>query len=325
MILYSEPKETDDVPIIDLTGTFDDEAAQVRAARAIRMACQNTGFFYVANHGIDQSITDTAFEQSRRFFDQSQDWKLKLAKKPGSNGYEPIETQALDNESPADWKESFNFSAGAEPGTMDHVPNLWPENFPGFEEKLGLYHDRVRALGLHISRLIALSLDMPFNFFDPTFSNQKASLRLLKYPPQPGAPKFNQIGAGAHTDWGWITVLAQDEIGGLEVETASGEWIRVKPVPGTFVVNLGDLVLNWTNGHYHSSLHRVMNNLSGRDRYSIVLFYDHAWETPVEPLPTCVAPGETPKFHRCISGEHRRAKYLASRGMAADSKVLVPV
>jgi len=325
MIIYSEPKSTDDVPIIDLTGTFEDGPARSAAAKAIRMACENTGFFYVSHHGIDQALIDAAFAESRRFFDQSTDWKMKLAKQPGTNGYEPVETQALDNQSPPDWKESYNFSAGAPVGSMDHVPNLWPDQFLGFQHQLQTYHDAVRALGLHISRLIALSLDMPFSHFDPTFECQKASLRLLKYPPQPPSAKFNQIGAGAHTDWGWITVLAQDEIGGLEVETASGEWITVKPIPGAFVVNLGDLILHWTNGRYHSSLHRVMNNRSGKDRYSIVLFYDQAWETPVDVLPTCIAPGETPKFKPCISGEHRRAKYLASRGMPANTKDPVPV
>ena len=319
MIVYSEPKSTDDVPIIDLSGTFMDGPARVEAAKAIRQACENTGFFYVSHHGVDQCVIDAAFAESRRFFDQPKDWKMALAKKPGTNGYEPIETQALDNDSPADWKESYNFSGGARPGSMDHVPNLWPEAFPDFQQRMHTYHEAVRALGLHISRLISLSLDMPFHHFDRTFDSQKASLRLLKYPPQPAAAKFNQLGAGAHTDWGWITVLAQDEIGGLEVETASGDWINVKPIPGAFVVNLGDLILHWTNGRYHSSLHRVMNNRSGRDRYSIVLFYDQAWETQVDVLPTCVSPGETPKFKPCISGEHRRAKYLASRGMAPQT------
>ena len=325
MIVYSEPKSTDDVPIIDLSGTFEEGPARQAAATAIRNACENTGFFYVSHHGIDQSVIDAAFAESKRFFEQPEDWKASLSKKPGTNGYEPVETQALDNESPADWKESYNFSAGARPGSMDHVPNIWPENFPGFEDRLHTYHNAVRALGLHISRLISLSLGMPFHHFDPTFDSQKAALRLLKYPPQPDSAKFNQLGAGAHTDWGWITVLAQDEIGGLEVETASGDWITVKPIPGTFVVNLGDLILHWTNGRYHSSLHRVMNNRSGRDRYSIVLFYDQAWETPVDVLPTCIAPGETPKFAPCISGEHRRAKYLASRGLTAKTNEPVSV
>ncbi|HEY7299351.1 MAG TPA: 2-oxoglutarate and iron-dependent oxygenase domain-containing protein [Xanthobacteraceae bacterium] len=315
MVLYSEPRITDAIPTIDLSATFaGGEAARQKAAADIGAACRNIGFFYVARHGIEQSLVERAFAESKRFFAQSDIAKCRCSKRPGTNGYEPMETQRLDSESPPDLKESFNFSALAKPGTPDHVLNIWPHDLPGFREALESYHQKIRALGRHVSGLIALSLGMPYTFFDPTFENQKAALRLLRYPPQPANAKFNQLGAGAHTDWGWITLLAQDKQGGLEVETASGNWVRVDPIPGTFVVNLGDLVVNWSNGLYHSSLHRVMNNRAGSDRYSIVLFYDHAYETPVEALKTCIKPGEEPKFAPCISGDHRKAKYLASRG-----------
>ena len=317
MILYSEPKATNQIPKIDLLETFsNDDAARQKTAGEIGAACRNTGFFYIVGHGIDQSLVQRAFAESKRFFDQSDEAKRKCSKQPGTNGYEPTETQRLDNESPGDLKESYNFSAAAKPGTPDHVPNIWPEDLPGFRESLEDYHQQIRNLGRHVSGLIALSLGMPYTFFDHTFDNQKAALRLLRYPPQPSNAKFNQLGAGAHTDWGWFTLLAQDDKGGLEVETASGDWVRVDPVPGAFVVNLGDLVVNWTNGLYHSSLHRVMNNRSGADRYSMVLFYDHSYETPVEVLKTCLQPGEQPKFEPCISGDYRKAKYLASRGHA---------
>jgi len=317
MILYSEPKATNQIPKIDLSETFsNDDAARQKTAAKIGAACRNTGFFYIVGHGIDQSLVQRAFAESKRFFDQSDEAKRKCSKQPGTNGYEPTETQRLDNESPGDLKESYNFSAAAKPGTPDHVPNIWPDDLPGFRESLEDYHQQIRNLGRHVSGLIALSLGMPYTFFDHTFDNQKAALRLLRYPPQPSIAKFNQLGAGAHTDWGWITLLAQDDKGGLEVETASGDWVRVDPVPGAFVVNLGDLVVNWTNGLYHSSLHRVMNNRSGADRYSMVLFYDHSYETPVEVLKTCLQPGEQPKFEPCISGDHRKTKYLASRGHA---------
>jgi isopenicillin N synthase-like dioxygenase len=315
MVLYSQPSATDQIPKIDLSATFvKDEAARQKAAAEIAAACRNIGFFHVAGHGMEESLVERAFTESKRFFAQPEAAKRKCSKRPGTNGYEPMETQRLDSESPPDLKESFNFSALAQPGTPDHVLNIWPEGLPGFREALEAYHDKIRRLGRHVSGLIALSLGMPYTFFDPSFENQKAALRLLRYPPQPGNAKFNQLGAGAHTDWGWITLLAQDDNGGLEVETASGNWVRVDPVPGAFVVNLGDLVVNWSNGLYHSSLHRVMNNRAGTDRYSIVLFYDHSYETPVEALPTCIKPGEKPKFAPCISGDHRKAKYLASRG-----------
>jgi isopenicillin N synthase-like dioxygenase len=313
MVTYTAPKRAENVPIIDLKGTFgsDDDCRRAAAAR-IREACRNTGFFYVVNHGIDQKIIDSAFDQSKRFFTQPETWKLKHARAANSNGYEPLESQTLDRDSPADLKESYTVSKPAEPGTPDHMDNIWPGDLPGFRETIDTYHTNVQRLALHISRLIALSLDMQLGFFDRTFDNQKASLRLLRYPPMPENAKSNQLGAGAHTDFGWITVLAQDSNGGLEIEPVGSEWIAVDPIPGAFIVNLGDLVPEWTNGVYHSSLHRVLNKRVDVDRYSIVLFFNHRYETVVETIPTCLKPGETPR-KPFVSGDHRQNRYRESR------------
>lgn len=314
MIIYTEPKSSSDLPVIDLGPSLaEDDAARRRVADEIGAACRDTGFFYVTNHGVDQMLVDGAFAQSHRFFDQPDDWKSRLCKQGYSNGYEPHEAQRLDKDSPGDIKESFNFTADGVPGTPGYKANMWPDDFPGFREGLEAYNTAMRGLGLHVSRLIALSLGLSFNQFDDTFDPQKSPLRILRYPPHPDNAAFNQLGAGAHTDWGWITLLAQDSLGGLEVETASGDWLRVDPVPGTFVVNLGDLVRRWTNGKYHSSLHRVMNNRSGRNRHSIVLFFNQAHETQVECLPTCLEPGEAPKYPPCTAGEHTLERYNESR------------
>lgn len=312
MVAYREPKTADRLPIIDLGPSFQSDAGKALVAEQVRIACRDTGFFYVVNHGIDQAIIDRTFAESARFFHQPEHVKMAALKQKGTNGFEPLGTQLLDPGSPPDFKESFNMSRPALPGTPDYMDNIWPENLPGFRECLEIYQREVIGLGTHISRMIALSLGMPLDFFDATFDNQKAALRLLRYPPMPQGPVDNQLGCGAHTDWGWITVLAQDSMGGLEVETRAGDWIRVDPVPGAFVVNLGDLVPAWTNGLYHSSLHRVLNKRSDVDRYSIVLFFNHRFETPVEVVPTCLEPGETPPAP-FISGEHRRQKYLESR------------
>ena len=309
MVIYRAPKNAAHLPIVDLADTQSKSDERQRAATNIRAACRDTGFMFVRNHGIGQPIIDRAFTESRRFFSQSESEKLKVRARKGTNGYDPVETQALDPTSPADFKESYTSSMPGLPGTPDHAENLWPETLPGFREGIQAYHRAVQELALHISRLIALSVDMPLNYFDRFFHNQKASLRLLRYPPMPGGPRQNQLGAGAHTDFGWITVLTQDEHGGLEIETASGDWIAVEPVAGTFVVNLGDLVPAWTNGLYHSSLHRVLNKKPGIDRYSIVLFFNPRYETIIETIPTCLAPGETPK-PPFVSGEHRRARAL---------------
>ena len=317
MVAYVEPKQPSRVPVIDLANTCDGPSpARVEAAANLLKACRDTGFFYVINHGVDPALIDTLFAQSRAFFAQPAEVKGRLLKQGGANGYEPVGSQSLDPSSPPDFKESFNISAPGIPGSPDHLDNQWPADMPEFRLVLEAYHQEIRRVALHVSRLIARSLDMPFEYFDGNFDNQRASLRLLKYPPMPTDARPNQLGAGAHTDFGWITLVAQDANGGLEVETASGEWIRVDPIPGAFVVNLGDLVPEWTNGLYHSSLHRVFNTRPDQDRYSVVLFYNPRYETVVETIPSCLAPGEKPR-PSFVSGEHRQKRAAAARAAAA--------
>lgn len=313
MIAWVEPKQASRVPVVDLAGTFDGPSpARVEAAATLLRACRDTGFFYVVNHGVDEGLIAELFEQSKAFFARPAEVKERLLKRAGANGYEPVGAQALDPASPPDYKESYNVSAPGIPGSPDHLENQWPGDMPEFRRVLEAYHREIRRVALHVSRLIARSLDMPFDYFDANFDNQRASLRLLKYPPLPPDTKANQLGAGAHTDFGWITLVAQDANGGLEVETAGGDWIRVDPVPGSFVVNLGDLIPEWTNGLYHSSLHRVFNARPDKDRYSVVLFYNPRYETVVETVPSCLAPGEAPR-PSFVSGEHRRRRAEAAR------------
>lgn len=315
MIVYSEPT-SGVIPVVDLAGTFgDDAAARDAAAAQIRVAAHDSGFFYIVNHGIAPELTEGVFAQARRLFDRPQSMKDALRKEAGTNGYEPLETQRLDNASPGDLKESLNFSQPGKPGMPDNVTNKWPADLPGFREALYAYYEPMLGLGLglHVSQLIARSLGIDEHFFDEGLRFPTAPLRLLRYPPQPADAQFNQLGAGAHTDWGWITLLAQDDCGGLEVENAAGTWVRAEPMPDAFVVNLGDLVKRWTNGRYHSNMHRVMNNRSGRNRHSLVLFYNPSYDTHVEVLSACLGPGETPLAPPCTAGEHTAQRYRESR------------
>jgi len=139
-------------------------------------------------------------------------------------------------------------------------------------------------------------------------------VRLLHYPPHPADAAFNQLGAGAHTDWGSITMLLQDDCGGLEVQHVSGEWIRATPIPGTLIVNLGDMVRRWTNDIYYSTMHRALNNVSGVDRYSVASFFNPNYLYRVECVPTCRPEVGEPLYPPCTVGEHIKEMFEKTYG-----------
>jgi isopenicillin N synthase-like dioxygenase len=341
VIIYTPPKSADRIPIIDLAAGFSpDLAERQKVAWEIHKACRETGFFYVANHGIADTLIDDQFRFAKRFFELPLAEKLTLdmKKSPSKVGYEPIGTQVLDSQddgaekAPQDLKESFQCAMElpddhplALSGLRGFGHNQWPSDLPGFKEQTLAYQAAVRALGDRILRLMALSLELPEDFFLSVYDTPGLGLRLLHYPPQPAEAKSNQIGAGAHTDWGGITLLAQDSVGGLEVRNATGEWIAAKPIPGTIVINLGDLMARWTNGLYNSNAHRVMNNGVRRtDRYSIAFFYSPRPTAVIEALPTCVAADRPPQFKTCTAQEHMDEMFRRSYGYAVTTAEAAP-
>jgi isopenicillin N synthase-like dioxygenase len=170
------------------------------------------------------------------------------------------------------------------------------------------------ALGNRLLSLIALSLQLPEDWFSPQYDTPAATLRLIRYPPQPGAAEFNQIGAGAHTDWGDVTILAQDMTGGLEVQTASGQWIEATPIRGAFVINIGDLMARRTNGIYNSNMHRVKNNRGNRDRYSIPFFYSPHPAALIQPMPGCADVSRPRLYPDCSAAGHMNEMFRRSYG-----------
>jgi isopenicillin N synthase-like dioxygenase len=324
MIIYKPPGPATSIPLIDMTAT------PKEAAAAVHRACRETGFFYIANHGVPAELVTAQFSAARTFFDLPLEEKMRIHMKnsPATAGYEPMGGQRLDSQdpnaekAPPDLKETFYCGRDL---PEDHPlaqkkwrglgHNQWPD-LPGFREQTISYHAAMGALGDRILGLIARSLDMPEDWFAPFYEGSGAMVRLIKYPPHPTAAAFNQLGAGAHTDWGGVTILAQDSAGGLEVETISGEWIAAPPIADTFVINLGDLMARWTNGVYKSNMHRVKNNLSGRDRYSLPFFYSPRHDAVIDAIPTCITPDHPRLYPPCACSDHMMEMFRRSYGYA---------
>ena len=328
MIAYTPPRAAKSIPVIDLSSG--------NAAWDIHKACRDTGFFYVSNHGVPQALIDAQFEYARRFFALPLEQKLALHMKnsPSTAGYEPIGGQILDSQdadaekAPPDLKESFytvtdlpDDHPWAKKEIRGFGHNQWPR-LSFFREQTLAYQAAVSALGDRVLALLALSLELPEEHFSAFYDMPSKTLRLIRYPPHPSDALPNQLGAGAHTDWGGISLLAQDELGGLEVRNADGEWIQARPLTGTFVINLGDLLMRWTNGLYRSTMHRVRNNSSARERYSIPLFYSPRPDSLIECLPTCTDDAHPPQFARCTAFEHTNEMFARSYGYTPLPRVL---
>jgi isopenicillin N synthase-like dioxygenase len=331
MLIYSPPTTPKSIPIVDLARTFDPSSSACEsAAAAIHQACRETGFFYVANHGVSHELVGAQFAAAKAFFDLPIAEKMRIHMKlsPTTAGYEPVGGQILDSQdakaeqAPPDLKESFYCGLDLPDDHPYAVKkwrglghNQWPD-LPGLREQTIRYHKAMRGVGDHVLTLLARSLDLAPDWFAPHFVWPGATLRFIKYPPQPATASHNQIGAGAHTDWGGITILAQDASGGLEVRTVDGEWIEATPIEDTFVINLGDLMARWTNGVYRSNMHRVKNNKSGGDRYSLPFFHSPRADAVIEPIPTCVTPEHPRLFEDCTSSEHMLEMFRRSYGYA---------
>jgi isopenicillin N synthase-like dioxygenase len=306
------------LPIIDVADlTSDRLAKRQRTAAAMGVACRHTGFFYIANHGIPNELINQTFEQVKRFFDLSvvDKNRASIRQSPISRGYEAMGSQIFNEGDAPDLKESFYIGVDRErtdplvqAQTPNHGPNQWPTDLPGWRESMEVYFRAMLSLSRQLMRGLALSLDLEESFFDPMGHNPMALLRLLHYPPRPERPLVNQPGCGTHTDWGAITILAQDNNGGLEICTIDGDWLAAPPIPGTLVINLGDMMARWTNGRYQSTPHRVMN-ISGTDRYSMPFFNDLNYHTVVECLPTCQSADHPPRYPPIKAGEHILAMY----------------
>lgn len=299
------------LPIIDFSDFERDPAAQRAIAQHIDAACRHTGCFYLRGHGLPPAQLAALFAQCRAFF------ALPLAQKQAAawttaqsnRGYGQLGRERLNPDRPTDYKETYNI--GCERDTPDAPQNVYPAALPEFRDTAQAGFAAFTAVANQVMRGLAIALDLPPDFFVQRHDQQPFTLRFLHYPPPPSALEADQIRAGEHTDYGTITLLAQDDCGGLEVQTPDGEWIAAPSIPDALLVNLGDLMARWTNHRYRSTPHRVglpAGANAGRSRYSVVFFCDANPDTEVACLPSCHNAAHPPLYPPIRAGD-----YLVSR------------
>ncbi len=306
----------DTVPVIDISSLFSNKKSETdNLARSIAAACNSIGFFYIINHGVSHTIFDNVFSECRALFNMSAQEKelINIHKSKHMRGYFSFGADKSDGIH-GDIKEGFDMASDiplddpyVKAGLAFYGPNVWPANLPNFKRVTTEYYTSMLQVGRLLLRSFARGLGVEDNFFDDKFRKPMAQMRLLRYPQTPN-PNSKQIGAGEHTDFGWITMIAQDEIGGLEVLNKQGEWIDIPPVPSSLVVNIGDLMARWTNDQYTATFHRVINK-SSRDRYSIAFFMDPDYHANVECLPSCKSKNRPAKYDPIIAGDYMNKRF----------------
>ena len=311
------------LPIIDLGPYFNgDPGALATLAAQIRGACETTGFFYIKNHGVPQDLIDATFEQHKRFHALPLEEKTKLTLDQYNVGYLAMNTSmqahsTVHKATRPNQNESFFVTHDRGPDHPDVVNktplrghNYWPENLPGFREGVMAYFDAVNALGQHMPPAFAVALEMPADCFEPYFSDENhATLRLLHYPPT--KLEDNDFGAGPHTDNSFMTILARSEVPGLAVRLPSGEWISPPLVPGTFLVNIGNMIRRMSNDRFMSTPHGVIVE-GDRDRYSMAYFHSPNAYRMIEVLPTCMDADNPPKHEPALYADLIKGFYAAN-------------
>jgi isopenicillin N synthase-like dioxygenase len=314
----------DTIPVIDIAPFLNGDAkGQEAVAREVDNACSALGFLIISGHGVPDGLIDDMRTVSRAYFDLPLEEKLQLRMPPDRyRGYISAGSEALsyslDQESPPDLKESFSigpidtpddpYHRAAKPGKF-FAPNFWPESPVNFRPIWEAYYHQMERVATELMRIFAVGLGIDKHFFDDKVNHHITNFSVIHYPEQLKAPLPGQLRAGAHTDYGSLTILKPDSAaGGLQVLSKEGNWIDVPTLPGTFVVNLGDLMAEWTNDRWVSTLHRVVNpprdKALGSRRLSMAFFHQPNYDAVIECLPTCTSAERPPRYGRPTSGEH---------------------
>lgn len=293
------------IPLIDIT-PLRDGSNPLEVAKALHAASSGPGFIYVTGHGMSEDLIDRTREAGLEFFRNSSETKEKIRVSDHHRGWIGQGNARMADDVMPDIKESFIWGFEDEEGVApDHPlrgPNQWPSGNAEFEATCQDYFREVHLVAEHLMRGFALGLDLDADFFLKTSDRPISRCSFVYYPPQTTESKGKSFGVGPHTDFGVLTVLCQDSVGGLEVETPDGEWIAAPPIPGSLVVNVGDLLARWTDGAYRSTPHRVINRTQN-ERLSLVLAYDPNPSTVIDAR-NVFGPEYTPKEQQTTCGEY---------------------
>jgi isopenicillin N synthase-like dioxygenase len=325
-----EPMQTQ-IPVIDLASALSgDDAARLRTGREIDRNCREIGFFTITGHAVPSEVRSALSTKAHAFFALPMEEKQRAmpADIKVPRGYKPIGYEALGygnaNMTPPDLKEYYHFGREIWPddpyftspeGRRYFIENLWPANPPGFGDAAARYYAEMERLVGELMRIAALGLGLDEHFFDDKIDKHITAMRLNFYPAVREPPKPGQLRGGEHTDYGLLTILNGENVpGGLQVQTRQGAWIDVETDPDTFVCNIGDLLMRWTNDRWVSNVHRVGTppaSSAGSKRLSIAFFHHPNYDARIE----CIAPPGQAKYPPVGSGEYRDLKYRQTRLM----------
>ena len=299
---------SDSIPVIDLADlTADRPGALAAVASQIQHALTQIGFFAVINHGVPAALIRQTFDDAARLHALPMAKKLQWKLNEHNNGYMAkgryaVWTSDVNANDKPDLNEAF-FMKRERPA--DHPlrlagrrfagPNIWPaeDDLPGFRANMLAYIDAIEAFTNRLLRPLAVSLDLPPDYFLPHFVDGQFSLRLSHYPPEKA--EANQFGIAPHADANFMTFLPQSDVEGLQVRSTNGQWLDMPRIPGSIAVNSGDTLKRWSNGRFLSTPHRALPPV-GQHRYAIPFFLAPHLDTMIEALPTCIGPDNPPRW-----------------------------
>ena len=298
------------LPVIDLSGLFADDAAEkARVAQALGAAARTSGFFYITGHGVPQDLVDATFAASKEFHEKPRSFKMKTWSGFTTNhrGYVPFEENGKDFPKIINFNEAWDMSYEAPADHPDYLagwrmtgPNVWPD-IPGWRDTISSYYKAIFNLGLRLLDALALELDVPSEELTRHITCPTSQLRLLRYIENEMPQTKDITGISEHSDFECFTILLQGAPG-LQVMNAEDVWIEAPPIPGTFIVNIGDIFETWSGGQFKSTQHRVIN--TGKERYSMPLFFGLDYHAIVEPLEKFKTPEAVAKYPPIKAGDH---------------------